>query len=169
MGVQLQLSKEDGPPRHPIRMSSLTHRVIKSVPFTPFAVIFRNCTLLLCCYSLPRLTAEGDFNDGFFQQTEESNQFRQEYEMRKTKQACKSMMFTFTGRLLSLVLHFQDLSSSAHMYLYIHTVLKGLLCFTYQFLQDQGLDIISEGLETLKDLAHDMNEACTDNSIKTVV
>lgn len=26
------------------------------------------------------------------------------------------------------------------------------------FMQDQGLDVISEGLDTLKNLAHDMNE-----------
>lgn len=26
--------------------------------------------------------------------------------------------------------------------------------------QDQGLDIISEGLDTLKDLANDMSEVC---------
>ncbi|XP_021746074.1 syntaxin-72-like isoform X2 [Chenopodium quinoa] len=48
-------------------------------------------------------------NDGFFQETGQLSQFRQEYEMRKLK-------------------------------------------------QDEGLDIISEGLETLKNLAHDMNE-----------
>lgn len=52
---------------------------------------------------------EGNFGSDFFQQTEESDQFRSEYEMRKMK-------------------------------------------------QDQGLDIISEGLDTLKNLAHDMNE-----------
>ncbi|XP_021909386.1 syntaxin-72-like isoform X2 [Carica papaya] len=54
-------------------------------------------------------SSDGDFEGGFFQQGEESSQFRQEYEMRKMK-------------------------------------------------QDQGLDIISEGLDTLKNLAHDMNE-----------
>lgn len=40
----------------------------------------------------------------------------------------------------------------------------------FWFLQDEGLDIISEGLDTLKNLAHDMNEvgyeSCfTSNSI----
>jgi hypothetical protein len=28
----------------------------------------------------------------------------------------------------------------------------------FTFLQDQGLDVIAEGLDTLKNMAHDMNE-----------
>jgi len=55
-----------------------------------------------------KFDTDGQFDDDFFQKSEESNQFRQEYEMRKIK-------------------------------------------------QDQGLDIISEGLDTLKNLAADMN------------
>ncbi|KAI3983630.1 hypothetical protein MKX01_000642 [Papaver californicum] len=55
------------------------------------------------------ITSDMKMDDEFFQHTEESNQFRQEYEMRKIK-------------------------------------------------QDEGLDIISQGLNTLKDMAHDMNE-----------
>ncbi|KAG5114691.1 hypothetical protein JHK82_037960 [Glycine max] len=54
-------------------------------------------------------SSEGHLSSDYFQQSEESSQFRQEYEMRRTK-------------------------------------------------QDEGLDIISEGLDTLKDLAHEMNE-----------
>ncbi|XP_030526610.1 syntaxin-71-like [Rhodamnia argentea] len=54
-------------------------------------------------------SSDGHLNDGFFQQSEESSQFRREFEMRKMK-------------------------------------------------QDEGLDVISEGLDTLKNLAHDMNE-----------
>ncbi|CAN1237283.1 SYP71, partial [Linum grandiflorum] len=52
---------------------------------------------------------DGSFDDAYFQKTDESDRFRQEYEMRKMK-------------------------------------------------QDEGLDFIAEGLDTLKDMAHDMNE-----------
>ncbi|XP_068658498.1 syntaxin-71-like [Aristolochia californica] len=53
--------------------------------------------------------SDGRFDSKFFQQTEESNKFRQEYEMHKIR-------------------------------------------------QDQGLDTIAEGLDTLKNMVHDMNE-----------
>lgn len=54
-------------------------------------------------------STDGNLGDEYFQQSEESSQFRAEYEMRKLK-------------------------------------------------QDEGLDVISDGLEILKNLAHDMNE-----------
>ncbi|XP_031111495.1 syntaxin-71-like [Ipomoea triloba] len=56
-----------------------------------------------------KFDSDGQMDDDFFQQSEESSQFRNEYEMRKIK-------------------------------------------------QDEGLDFISEGLDTLKNLAEDMNE-----------
>ncbi|GAB2209589.1 hypothetical protein Droror1_Dr00026807, partial [Drosera rotundifolia] len=52
---------------------------------------------------------DGRFDDEYFKESEQSSQFKQEYEMRKIK-------------------------------------------------KDQGLDVISEGLDTLKDMAQDMNE-----------
>ncbi|XP_018835141.1 syntaxin-71-like isoform X2 [Juglans regia] len=54
-------------------------------------------------------TSDGRLDYEYFQQTEESDRFRQEYEMRRMQ-------------------------------------------------QDQGLDVIAEGLGTLKNMAHDMNE-----------
>ncbi|RHN75914.1 putative target SNARE coiled-coil domain-containing protein [Medicago truncatula] len=77
---------------------------------------------------------EGPLDSDYFNQSEESNQFRNEYEMRKIKQVSK----------ISALLHFGV------------SVLKQKepeFCF-----MDEGLDIISEGLDTLKNLALDMNE-----------
>ncbi|KAM3399080.1 syntaxin-71-like [Capsicum galapagoense] len=56
-----------------------------------------------------KFDSEGQFDDGYHEQTDEATHFRSEYEMRKMK-------------------------------------------------QDEGLDVISEGLDTLKNLARDMNE-----------
>ncbi|PKA63361.1 Syntaxin-71 [Apostasia shenzhenica] len=65
-------------------------------------------------------TPDGKFDSEYFQQTEESNKFKQEFEMRKMNQAS--------------------------------------ICFRFVNLADQGLDAIAEGLDTLKNMAHDMNE-----------
>ena len=44
--------------------------------------------VLLCFIDIWK--PDGHFGDDFFQQSEESSQFREEYEMRKLKQACNS-------------------------------------------------------------------------------
>ncbi|KAK6920096.1 Target SNARE coiled-coil homology domain [Dillenia turbinata] len=69
--------------------------------------------------------SDGRFSSEYFQRTEESDKFRQEYEMRKLKQA-SFLLF--------------------NLYLYVI------------FVQDEGLDVIAEGLDTLKSMAHDLNE-----------
>ncbi|KAF7153014.1 hypothetical protein RHSIM_Rhsim01G0163700 [Rhododendron simsii] len=67
-------------------------------------------------------TSDRRFDNEYFQHTEESNNFRQEYEMRKMRQADS---------------HVWD---SSHV------------------MQDEGLDVIAEGLDTLKNMANDLNE-----------
>ncbi|KAF3645730.1 Syntaxin-73 [Capsicum annuum] len=63
-----------------------------------------------------KFDSEGQFDDGYHEQTDEATHFRSEYEMRKMKQACNFPIL------------------------------------------DEGLDVISEGLDTLKNLARGMNE-----------
>ncbi|KAH0927596.1 hypothetical protein HID58_019852 [Brassica napus] len=65
-----------------------------------------------------KFDSDGRFDDDYFQESHESSQFRQEFEMRKIKQASGVAFYTF----------------------------------------DQGLDMISEGLDALKNMASDMNE-----------
>lgn len=37
------------------------------------------------------------------------------------------------------------------------------------FIQDQGLDVIAEGLDTLKHMAGDMNEVCSNFQVLTII
>ncbi|WZY74048.1 LOW QUALITY PROTEIN: hypothetical protein YC2023_006288 [Brassica napus] len=79
-------------------------------------------SIFLICLDSPQQhllwILDGRFDDDYFQESHESSQFRQEFEMRKIKQA-------------------SDVPST---------------------LLEQGLDMISEGLDALKNMASDMNE-----------
>ncbi|PIN14056.1 hypothetical protein CDL12_13326 [Handroanthus impetiginosus] len=99
--------------------------------------------LISCSYTLfiisSKSISDGPVDGDFFQQTEEASQFRQEFEMRKMKQACS-------------FLHLPSIFGIFIPILFISHIIKSVL------MQDEGLDIISEGLDTLKNLAKDMNE-----------
>lgn len=95
--------------------------------------------MLDCCFSTYiiydcHILADGNFTEGYFAESEESSQFRNEYETRKKKQEIYSPYFYSLS----------DQCSPLFGYWYV--------------LQDEGLDVISEGLDTLKNLANDMNE-----------
>lgn len=62
----------------------------------PRANVHLNCILKLIVDYFPLFDlSEEQVGSDFYQQTEESDQFRQEYEMRKMKQACKFHSNTF--------------------------------------------------------------------------
>ncbi|KAK6141943.1 hypothetical protein DH2020_024316 [Rehmannia glutinosa] len=91
--------------------------------------------------AIPDGNRDGQYDADFFEQTEEASQFRQEYEMRKMKQACNF--------------------SICYIYIYIFRIfhiIQSSHIIKFHLMQDQGLDVISEGLDTLKNLAQDMNE-----------
>lgn len=52
-----------------------------------------------------KFDSDGKLDDDFFQQSEESSQFRQEHEMRKIKQACSLSTLFFLLLTLRNILH----------------------------------------------------------------
>ncbi|GMI63997.1 syntaxin of plants 72 [Hibiscus trionum] len=76
-------------------------------------------------------SSEECLDSGFCRRREELDQFRQDHEMRKTKQASKVV---------------SDIFVQYHLNVYN-------MC-----MQDEGLDVISEGLDMLKNISLDMNE-----------
>ncbi|KAL6128676.1 hypothetical protein ACLB2K_072031 [Fragaria x ananassa] len=87
-------------------------------------------------------TSDGKFDSEYFQHTEESDRFRNEYEMRRIKQA------SISSTSLELLVSFFHIACSESLH----------GSYMLDFIQDQGLDVIAEGLDTLKHMAGDMNE-----------
>ena len=84
---------EAGQLHHLIKTSSLTQVIFIAKLFLEFLIVnmaishMRALFIVVSLLDLYELTTDGHFNGDFFQQTEESSQFREEYEMRQKKQA----------------------------------------------------------------------------------
>ena len=94
MGPRLGSNKlEAGQLHHLIKTSSLTQVIFVAKLFFEFPIVSMAISLMRALFIVVSLldlfepTTDGNFNGDFFQQTEESSQFREEYEMRKMKQA----------------------------------------------------------------------------------
>ncbi|GMY23699.1 syntaxin-71-like isoform X2 [Fagus crenata] len=96
--------------------------------------------------------SEGEFDSEYFHQTKESDRFRQEYEIRRMNQASINKAVFEDGEYIMTVGNIQNVWVG---------VIGSHFFSMYPALQpshDQGLDVIIEGLDTLKNMAHDMNE-----------
>lgn len=113
--------------------------------------------------SLIWLMLGGNFDDDYFQESHESSQFRQEYEMRKMKQASDLSLTKNKKQKKKSDL----LSRCARVF---SSLMLALVVLIYMIVylnvnQEQGLDMISEGLDALKNMASDMNEVSLFNCI----
>lgn len=99
---------------------------------------------------------EGRFDDEYLHETEQSSQFKQEYEMRKIKQASSCLA-------PSILYHSIKMCVLLALYSLIHP------CCTvvFIFLQDQGLDMISDGLDTLKNSRSKSGRSLTNSQQST--